>query len=151
MSNRLTQRDPLLAELDAMSEQFERMFGVRSASGGPRGFLPATDVFETENEVVIELDVPGVHPENLSAEVVDGQLDRDRRARAVRRCRAALPHRALAGTLRTHLQRAARRRRQRDRRALRRRCPAPDAAEGGGRQASQHHDQPRPAIESTAS
>jgi HSP20 family protein len=74
MSNRLTQRDPLLAELDAMSEQFDRMFGVRSASGGPRGFLPATDVYETENEVVIELDVPGVHPENLSAEVVDGQL-----------------------------------------------------------------------------
>jgi HSP20 family protein len=74
MSNRLTQRDPLLAELDAMSEQFDRMFGVRSASGGPRGFLPATDVYETENEIVIELDVPGVHPENLSAEVVDGQL-----------------------------------------------------------------------------
>jgi HSP20 family protein len=74
MSNRLTQRDPLLAELDAMTEQFDRMFGVRSASGGPRGFLPATDVYETENEVVIELDVPGVHPENLSAEVVDGQL-----------------------------------------------------------------------------
>src|SRR3954462_7463467 len=74
MSNRLTQRAPLLAELDGMSEQFDRMFGVRSASGGPRGFLPATDVYETENEVVIELDVPGVHPENLSAEVVDGQL-----------------------------------------------------------------------------
>lgn len=74
MSSRLTQRDPLLAELDAMSEQFDRMFGVRSASGGPRGFLPAADVYETENDVVIELDVPGVHPENLSAEVVDGQL-----------------------------------------------------------------------------
>ncbi len=74
MSNRLTQRDPLLAELDAMSEQFDRMFGVRSASGGPRGFLPATDVYEAENELVIEMDVPGVHPEDLSAEVVDGQL-----------------------------------------------------------------------------
>src|SRR3954471_9133844 len=74
MSNRLTQRDPLLAELDAMSEQFDRMFGVRSASGGPRGFLPATDVYETEKEIVIELDVPGVHPENLLAEVVEGQL-----------------------------------------------------------------------------
>lgn len=74
MSTRLTQRDPLLAELDAMTESFDRMFGVRPAAGGPRGFLPAVDVFETENEVVIELDVPGVHPENLSAEVVDGQL-----------------------------------------------------------------------------
>jgi HSP20 family protein len=92
MSNRLTQRDPLLAELDAMSEQFDRMFGVRSASGGPRGFLPAADVFETENEVVIELDVPGVHPENLSAEVVDGQLivtgERSPSDAAVRRYRS---------------------------------------------------------------
>ena len=74
MSNRLTQRDPLLAELDAMTDTFDRMFGVRPAAGGPRGFLPATDVFEREGEIVIELDAPGVHPENLSAEVVDGQL-----------------------------------------------------------------------------
>jgi HSP20 family protein len=74
MSNRLIQRDPLLAELDAMTESFDRMFGVRPASGGTRGFLPATDVYETEGDVVIELDVPGIHPENLSAEVVDGQL-----------------------------------------------------------------------------
>ena len=69
MSNRLTQRDPLLAELDAMTDNFDRMFGVRPAAGGPRGFLPAADVYETEGEVVIELDTPGVHPENLSAEV----------------------------------------------------------------------------------
>jgi HSP20 family protein len=92
MSNRLTQRDPLLAELDAMSEQFERMFGVRPAAGGPRGFLPAADIYETEGEVVIELDAPGVHPENLSAEVVDGQLvvsgDRAPAEGAVRRYRS---------------------------------------------------------------
>jgi HSP20 family protein len=74
MNTRLTQRDPLLAELDAMTETFDRMFGVRPAAGGPRGFLPATDVFETENEIVIELDAAGVRPEDLSAEVIDGQL-----------------------------------------------------------------------------
>jgi HSP20 family protein len=74
MNTRLTQRDPLLAELDAMTETFDRMFGVRPAAGGSRGFLPAVDVFETENEIVIDLDVPGVRPDDLSAEVVDGQL-----------------------------------------------------------------------------
>jgi HSP20 family protein len=74
MSNRLTQRDPLLAEPDAVTDNFDRMFGVRPAAGGPRGFLPAADVYETEGEVVIELDAPGVHAENLSAEVVDGHL-----------------------------------------------------------------------------
>jgi HSP20 family protein len=66
--------DALARDAEAMTENFDRMFGARPAVGGPRGFLPSTDVFETENEVVIELDVPGVHPENLSAEVIDGQL-----------------------------------------------------------------------------
>jgi HSP20 family protein len=70
----LNQRDPLLAELDAMTEQFQRMFGLRPAGGVQRGFVPPVDVWETETEVVIELDVPGVKAEDLSAEVVEGQL-----------------------------------------------------------------------------
>ena len=70
----LNQRDPLLAELDAMTEQFQRMFGLRPAGGVQRGFVPPVDVWETETEVVIELDVPGVKGEDLSAEVVEGQL-----------------------------------------------------------------------------
>jgi HSP20 family protein len=32
------------------------------------------DVWETETELVIELDVPGCHPENISAEIVENQL-----------------------------------------------------------------------------
>jgi HSP20 family protein len=70
----LSRRDPLLAELDAMTEGFERMFGLRAAPGGSRGFLPPVDIWEDEHAVVIELDVPGCHPENLSAEAVEGQL-----------------------------------------------------------------------------
>jgi HSP20 family protein len=72
--NSLTRRDPLLAELDAMTDGFERMFGLRAAPGGTRGFLPPVDIWEDEHAVVIELDVPGCHAENLSAEAVDGQL-----------------------------------------------------------------------------
>jgi HSP20 family protein len=72
--NSLSRRDPLLAELDAMTEGFERMFGLRSAPGGTRGFLPPVDIWEDEHSVVIELDVPGCEPENLSAEAVEGQL-----------------------------------------------------------------------------
>jgi HSP20 family molecular chaperone IbpA len=72
--NSLSRRDPLLAELDAMSEGFERMFGLRAAPGGNRGFLPPVDIWEDEHAVVIELDVPGCNPENLSAEAVEGQL-----------------------------------------------------------------------------
>src|SRR5690242_1934277 len=74
MSTTLARRDPLLADLDAMTEQFERMFGLRAAPGGQRGYLPACDIWETESDVVIALDAPGLHAENISAEVVDGQL-----------------------------------------------------------------------------
>jgi HSP20 family protein len=70
----LNQRDPLFAELDAMSEQFQRLFGLRPAGGVQRGFVPPVDIWEGEHEVVIELDVPGVKAEDLSAEVVEGQL-----------------------------------------------------------------------------
>jgi HSP20 family protein len=91
--NRISRRDPLLAELDAMSEGFERMFGLRpAAGGGARGWLPAADIYETEDEVVIELDVPGCRHEDLSAEVVDNQLvvtgERQPGQEAVRRYRS---------------------------------------------------------------
>jgi HSP20 family protein len=64
----------MFADVDAMNEQFERMLGVRAAAGGQRGFLPPCDVWETDGDVVIALDAPGLHPENITAEVVDGQL-----------------------------------------------------------------------------
>jgi HSP20 family protein len=88
----LTGRDPLFAELDAMAENFDRMFGLRAAPGGSRGFIPPVDIWEDEHTVTIALDVPGCHPENLSAEVVDGQLvvtgERKVDADAVRRYRS---------------------------------------------------------------
>lgn len=74
MNTTMSRRDPLLAELDAMTDSFERMFGVRAAPGGSRGFLPPVDIWEDEQQVVIQLDVPGCTLENLSAEAVDGQL-----------------------------------------------------------------------------
>jgi HSP20 family protein len=74
MTTTLAHRDPLLAELDAMTDGFERMFGLRAAPGGQRGFLPPVDIWEDDQQVVIQLDVPGCNPENLSAEAVDGQL-----------------------------------------------------------------------------
>jgi HSP20 family protein len=84
--------DSLLDELDAMSEEFSRRFGLRPAPTGLRGWLPPVDVWETQDELVIELDVPGCHPENISAEVVDQQLvvtgERTAPTGAVRRYRS---------------------------------------------------------------
>jgi HSP20 family protein len=74
MNTTMTRRDPLLAELDAMTDSFERMFGVRAAPGGNRGFVPPVDIWEDEQRVVIQLDVPGCNLDDLSAEAIDGQL-----------------------------------------------------------------------------
>jgi len=74
MNTVLSRRDPLLAELDAMTDNFERMFGLRAAPGGNRGFLPPVDIWEDDQQVVIQLDVPGCKIDDLSAEAVDGQL-----------------------------------------------------------------------------
>jgi HSP20 family protein len=74
MNTMLTRRDPLLAELDAMTDDFERMFGLRAAPAASRGFLPPVDIWEDDQQVVIQLDIPGCRLDDLSAEAVDGQL-----------------------------------------------------------------------------
>jgi HSP20 family protein len=58
----------------------------------PAQFRPSADVYETDDDVVIELDVPGLHPENLTVESVNGQLvitgERQPPENATRRYRA---------------------------------------------------------------
>jgi HSP20 family protein len=67
--------DGLLDDLDAISEQMSRALGLRAATnGGSRGWLPPVDIWETQDELVIEIDAPGCEPEDLAAEVVDNQL-----------------------------------------------------------------------------
>ncbi len=67
--------DGLLDELDAMGEQISRALGLRPASSGQfRGWVPPVDIWETGEELFIELDAPGCVPENLAAEVIDNQL-----------------------------------------------------------------------------
>src|SRR5690349_12648305 len=70
----MAQRDPLLAELDAMAADMDRFLGRRAAGTGAKGWLPPVDVWETDDEVVIEIDVPGVPADALVAEIVNGQL-----------------------------------------------------------------------------
>jgi HSP20 family protein len=66
--------DGLLDELDAIGEQMSRALGLRAANGGVRGWLPPVDIWESSEELVIEIDAPGCKPEDLAAEVVDNQL-----------------------------------------------------------------------------
>ena len=58
-------------ELDTMERRMRRMleeFGIAPAP------LPAADLYETEKEVVVELDVPGFEEKELSLEVIDHTL-----------------------------------------------------------------------------
>ena len=68
--------DPLLAELQSMTEDVDRAFGrlLATQTGPSRGWLPPADIYETDDDVVIQLDVPGCTFEDLSVEAVDGQL-----------------------------------------------------------------------------
>lgn len=85
--------DGLLDELDAFGEQVSRALGLRPAGNAQfRGWVPPVDVWETGEELVIELDAPGCEPENLAAEIVDNQLvvsgERTQRDEAQRRYRS---------------------------------------------------------------
>jgi HSP20 family protein len=60
-----------LRELDAMERRMRRMFeevGIAPALG------PAADVYETEDEFVVELEVPGYEEDELTLEIVDRKL-----------------------------------------------------------------------------
>jgi HSP20 family protein len=59
-------KQPLLPELDVMERRLRRMFEVPMA--------PAADVYETPEEVVFELEVPGYEEKELGLEVSDHML-----------------------------------------------------------------------------
>ena len=59
-------RQPLLPDLDLMGRRLRRMFE------GP--LTPAADVYETPEEFVVELEVPGYEEQELGLEVSDHLL-----------------------------------------------------------------------------
>lgn len=58
-------------ELDAMERRMRRLFGD---IGLVPATLPATDVYETEQEFVFEVEAPGFEEQELTIEVVDHTL-----------------------------------------------------------------------------
>lgn len=62
-----------LRDLDLMERWMRRMFSDFSPSYVP-SMTPAADVYETEGEFVVELDVPGYAEKELSVELTDHTL-----------------------------------------------------------------------------
>jgi HSP20 family protein len=64
-------RDPLFADLRLVDDLFGRMFGNGNQV---RGFTPALDVRELEDEYLVLVDVPGVKAEDVAIELTDQVL-----------------------------------------------------------------------------
>jgi HSP20 family protein len=57
-----------------MSRFMNQVWGTDAGTLSSTTWLPAVDVWETENELVLAFDLPGVSEEDLSIEVDDGTL-----------------------------------------------------------------------------
>ena len=67
-------------ELAAMQGELRRLMNQLSVGGGEaraaegETWIPPVDAWETENELVLAFDVPGVRPDGISIEVDEGTL-----------------------------------------------------------------------------
>jgi HSP20 family protein len=65
--------------LRRMQDEMDRWFGGIGGFGGfgagfPQAFTPSVDMRETENEVIVKADIPGVEPEDLEVYYTDNAL-----------------------------------------------------------------------------
>ncbi|MFH2018798.1 MAG: Hsp20/alpha crystallin family protein [bacterium] len=59
---------------DPFNEMEEMMNRLPTVAGQPKAFVPAMDVYETENAVVVETPLAGVNPEDVKVSVEKGVL-----------------------------------------------------------------------------
>jgi len=68
-------KQPVLPEFDAMERSFRRMFeGIPLMPAFVSPVSPAADVYETPEELVLELEVPGYEEKELGLEIRDHRL-----------------------------------------------------------------------------
>ena len=68
-------REPF-REIAALQNEMSRLMSTLAGGNGDSGrsWVPALDVWETENEVVYALDLPGIPERDISVEFEDGAL-----------------------------------------------------------------------------
>ena len=70
----LVRWDPF-REIAALQNDMARFFGGREGTNGAdRSWVPALDVWETENEIVYAFDLPGIPENEIAVEFEDGVL-----------------------------------------------------------------------------
>lgn len=81
-SNQLKQEDTMVREISpfrgvsSLHEAIDRMFddALAPAKRGFEGIVPRLDVYQTEKELLVEADVPGLTEDQVDIEVQDGVL-----------------------------------------------------------------------------
>ncbi len=61
--------DDLMSIRESMDRMFEDFLTRRPRAAGPMVWQPAIEVFETENEVVVKAELPGIDPKNVGVTV----------------------------------------------------------------------------------
>ena len=75
MATRLVRWDPFREVASLQSELSRVMNAFREADAGPsQGWIPAVDVWETENELVYAFDLPGVPQDKIAIELQDNAV-----------------------------------------------------------------------------
>ena len=60
-------------EMTSLQTQFDRLVGLAWA-GRQESWLPAVDVFDTKDAVVLKAELPGMNPDDIQIEVDDNVL-----------------------------------------------------------------------------
>jgi HSP20 family protein len=67
-------KQTLLPDVELMERRLQRMFDRTPLTGFLPTVLPAADIYETDGEYVVELEVPGYKEKELTIEVSDHML-----------------------------------------------------------------------------
>ena len=74
--------DEMMSMRESMDRLFEDFFSRRPRTSGPLVWQPALEVFETDNEIVVKAELPGIDPKSVSVTVTAEGLTIKGEARA---------------------------------------------------------------------
>lgn len=74
--------DEMMSMRESMDRLFEDFFSRRPRTSGPLVWQPALEVFETDNEVVVKAELPGIDPKSVNVTVTTEGLTIKGEARA---------------------------------------------------------------------
>jgi HSP20 family protein len=61
--------DEIMSTREAMDRLFEDFFSRRPRQAGPMVWQPAIEISETENDIIVKAELPGIDPKNVEVNV----------------------------------------------------------------------------------